>query len=74
MPQRVTAWLPGPVVGALDAVARRLRRSRAGVICLAVEHCLEDFDDLAVAIGRFRDPSDPVRDWCHVRRELLDTD
>ena len=74
MPQQVTARLPDPVVDALDTAARQLRRSRADVIRLAVEHYLEDFDDLSVAIDRLRDPSDAVLDWGKVRRELLDTD
>ena len=74
MTQQVTARLPDPVVDALDAAARQLRRSRADVIRLAVESYLENFDDLSVAIDRLRDPSDPVLDWDEVRRELLDTD
>ena len=71
MPQQVTARLPDPMVEALDTAARQLRRSRADVIRLAVEHYLEDFDDLSVAIDRLRDPGDPVLDWDKVRRELL---
>lgn len=74
MPQQVTARLPDPVVEALDATARELRRSRAEVIRLAVERYLEDFDDLSAAVDRLRDPTDPVLDWDRVRRELLDTD
>ncbi len=74
MALQVTARLPDPVVEALDKAATQLRRSRADVIRLAVEHYLEDFDDLAVAIERLRDPTDPVLDWDEVRRELLDTD
>ena len=74
MPQQVTARLPDPVVEALDAAARELRRSRAEVIRLAVERYLEDFDDLSIAVDRLRDPADPVLDWDRVRRELLDTD
>ena len=74
MPLQVTARLPDPVVEALDRAAAQLRRSRADVIRLAVEHYLEDFDDLAVAIERLRDPTDPVLNWDEVRRELLDTD
>ncbi|MYA80648.1 MAG: ribbon-helix-helix protein, CopG family [Acidobacteriia bacterium] len=74
MPQQVTARLPDPTVDALDSAAQQLRRSRADVIRLAVEHYLEDFDDLSVAIDRLRDPSDPVLDWDQIRRELLDTD
>ena len=72
MPQQVTARLPDPVVEALDATARELRRSRAEVIRLAVERYLEDFDDLSVAIDPLRDPGDPALDWDEVRRELLD--
>ena len=74
MAQQVTARLPDPVVDALDTAARQLRRSRADIIRLAVEHYLEDFDDLSAAIDRLRDPTDPVLDWDEVRRELLDTD
>ena len=74
MPQQVTARLPDEVIEALDRAARRLRRSRADVIRLAVERYLEDFDDLSVAIDRLRDPGDPVLDWHKVRRELADTD
>ena len=73
MPQQVTARLPDSVVDALDTAAQQLRRSRADVICLAVEHYLEDFDDLSAAVDRLRDPTDPVLDWDQVRRELLDT-
>ena len=71
---QITARLPNRVVDALDAAARRLRRSRAEIVRRAVEHYLEDFDDLAVAVERLRDPSDPVLDWDQVRRDFLNTD
>ena len=71
---QITARLPDTVVDALDAAARRLKRSRAEIVRQAVERYLEDFDDLSVAIERLRDPNDPVMDWDQVRRELLDTD
>ncbi len=71
---QITARLPDEVVDALDAAASRLRRSRAEIVRQAIEHYLEDFDDLSVAVERLRDPSDPVLDWDQVRRELLDTD
>ena len=74
MPQQVTARLPDPIVDALDTAAKQLRRSRAEVIRLAIQHYLEDFDDLSVAIDRLRDPSDVELDWDRVRRELLSTD
>ena len=74
MPLQVTARLPDPLVEALDRASTELRRSRADVIRLAVEHYLEDFDDLSAAIDRLLDPTDPVLDWDQVRREVLDTD
>ena len=74
MPQQVTAQLPDPVVDALDTAAQQLGRNRADVIRLAVEHYLEDFDDLSITIDRLRDPRDPVLNWNQVRRELIDTD
>ena len=74
MSQQVTVRLPDPVVNARDTAAQQLRRSRADVIRLAVEHYLEGFDVLSVAIDRLRDPDDPVLDWDQVRSELLDTD
>ena len=74
MPLQVTARMPDSVVEALDRAAAQLRRSRADVIRLAVEHYLEDFDDLSAAVDRLRDPTDPILDWDQVRRELLDTD
>ena len=74
MSQQVTARLPDPLVDALNSAARQLRRSRAEVIRQAVEHYLQDFDDLSIAIQRLRDPGDPVLDWDHIRRELLDSD
>ena len=72
--RRITVDLPDEAVDALDAAANRLKRSRAEIVRRAIEHYLEDFDDLSVAVERLRDPNDPVLDWDHVRRELLDTD
>lgn len=74
MPQQVTTRLPDTLVDSLDTTARQLRRSRADVIRLAIEHYLDDFDDLSIAIDRLRDPNDPVLDWDKVRSELFDTD
>ena len=59
---------------ALDAAAAQLKRSRAEVIRQALEHYLEDFDDLSVALERLRDPSDPVLDWDEVKVGLLGQD
>ena len=71
---QITARVPQPVVDALDEAAARLRRSRAQIIREALERYLADYDDIAVALERLRDPSDPVLDWDEVRRELLDSD
>ena len=49
------------------------RRSRAEVVRQAIERYLEDFDDLAFAVERLRDPADLVLDWDRVRHELLDS-
>lgn len=71
---QITARVPPALVEALDAAAVQLNRSRAQVVRQALERYLEDYDDLAVALERLRDPSDPVLDWDEVRRELLDSD
>ena len=70
MTRQVTARLPDPIVDALDSAARRLGRSRADVIRLAVEDYLEGLDDVSVAIDRLRDVSDSALDWNEVRRGL----
>ena len=59
MTQQITARLSDSVVEALDKAASHLRRSRAEVVRQAVEHYLEDFDDLSVAVERLRDPTGP---------------
>ena len=71
---QITARVPDKLAEALDAAAAQLKRSRADVIRQALEHYLEDFDDLSVAVERLRDPSDPVLDWDEVRHGLLGSD
>lgn len=71
---QVTARLPNVVLESLDAAAAKLNRSRAEIIRQAVEHYLDDFDDLSVALDRLRDPSDPVLEWDQLKRELFDPD
>ena len=68
---QITARVPDEMVEALDAAAAVLKRSRAAVVRQALEHYLEDFDGLTVALDRLRDPADPALDWEQVRRELL---
>ena len=74
MPKQITAKLPDSLVDELDMTARKLRRSRADVIRLAIEHYIDDFEDHSVAIDRLCDPNDPVLDWNNVRNEFLDAD
>lgn len=71
---QITARVPDELAEALDAAAARLKRSRAAVVRQALERYVEDFDDLAAAVDRLQDPSDPVLDWDEVRRELLGSD
>jgi transposase len=69
---QVTARLPDELVEKADRAARKLNRSRAQVLRLALEYYLDDFEDLRLALDRLNDPADPVLDWEDVRRELLD--
>ncbi|MFQ5755370.1 MAG: ribbon-helix-helix protein, CopG family [Acidiferrobacterales bacterium] len=71
---QITARLPDDLVKSLDAAARSLKRTRAELVRQAIEHYLEDYEDLARTIDRLRDPMDPVLDWEDVRRELLRQD
>lgn len=71
---QITARLPEDLVASLDAAARELSKSRADVVRAAVELYLAEYEDLAVAVARLRDPSDPVLDWDEVRGDLLAED
>ncbi len=68
---QITARLPDELVESLDEAARELRKSRADVVRAAVELYLDEYEDLALAVSRMRDPSDPVLDWAEVRRGLV---
>lgn len=70
----VSASVPDELLEALDRAARQLGRSRSDIVRQALESYLDDFDDLAVAAERLRDPADPVLDWDQVRHELLGSD
>ncbi len=71
---QVTARLPEKVVESLDEAAKGLRKSRAEIVRAAVELYLAEYEDLAEAVSRLRDPSDPVLDWDEVRGDLLAED
>ena len=68
---QITARLPDELVASLDETAKDLRKSRADVVRAAVELYLAEYEDLAIAVSRLRDPADPVLDWDEVRGDLL---
>lgn len=71
---QITARIPDELARDIDAVAARLKRSRAQVVRRALEYYLEDLEDLRLGLERLQDPADPILDWDDVRRELLDQD
>ncbi len=71
---QITARLPDDVVSELDRAAKSLHRSRADVVRQAIESYLEDFNDLAIALERLRDPADEAVNWEEARRVLLSED
>ena len=71
---QISTRLPDELVQELEQAAKTLNRSRAEVVRQAIEHYLDDFEDLELAMQRLRDPSDAVLDWEQVKRDLLATD
>ena len=71
---QITARLPDELVESIDATARELGKSRADIVRAAVEMYLAEYEDLAIAVARLRDPSDPVLDRDEVRGDLLAKD
>ena len=71
---QVSARLSDDLVKGIDEAAKRMHRSRAEVIRLAIEYYLDDTEDLRLAMDRLRDPADPVLDWDEVKRDLLADD
>lgn len=71
---QITTRLPDELVHELEQAARALKRSRAEVVRQAIEHYLDDFEDLGHAVERLRDPTDAVLDWEQVKRDLLAAD
>jgi transposase len=71
---QITARVSDELVSELDKAAAQLKRSRAEIVRLALEHYLDDFQDLSLAAQRLRDPGDPILDWDEVRDELVGKD
>ena len=68
---QITVRVPNGLVKELDEAVAELKRSRADIICQALECYL---GDLSVALDRLHDPADPVLDWDQVRHELRNSD
>jgi transposase len=68
---QITARVSDELVSELDKAAAQLKRSRAEIVRLALEHYLQD---LSLAAQRLRDPGDPILDWDEVRDELVGKD
>ncbi len=68
---RINVSVSTELLEAVDRATGELGRSRPEIVRQALERYLEDFDDLAVATERLRDPADPVLEWEPVRREIL---
>jgi len=71
---QISARIPDELVSELDRAAAQLRRSRAEIVRQALEHYVEDFQDLSLAAQRLQDPSDPVLDWDEVRDAVVGKD
>ena len=71
---QVSARLSDELVQAIDEAARRMHRSRADIIRIALEYYLDDADDLRLAVASLQDPADPILDWDEVKRDLLAED
>ena len=71
---QITARVSDELVSELDKAAAQLQRSRAEIVRLALEHYLDDFQDLSLAAQRLRDPSDPILDWDEVRDAVVGKD
>lgn len=71
---QITTRLPDELVAELESAAKSMKRSRADIVRQALEHYLEDFEDLELALERMRDPTDAVLDWEQVKRDLLAAD
>lgn len=68
---KITVSLPEACVDALDSAANHARCSRAEIIHRAIEHYLEDFEDLSSCAERLRDSGDSALPWEKVKDGLL---
>ncbi len=77
---QVKVRVPDEWVAVLDAIAAEREQSREAIVLAALEQYLasreeiEDREDIAIALERCRDATDPVLDWDSVKHELLHSD
>ena len=71
---QLSALIPDELAIALDAAARQNDLSTDEIVQQALEHHLEDLEDISIALERLDDPSDLTLDWNQVKSELLDSD
>ena len=77
---QVMVRVPDEWVAVLDAIAAEREQSREAIVLAALEQYLasceeiEDREDIAIALERCRDATDPVWDWDSVKHELLHSD
>ena len=77
---QVMIRVPDEWVAVLDAIAAEREQSREAIVLTALEQYfasreeIEDREDIAIALERCRDATDPVWDWDAVRHALLHSD
>ena len=62
--------IPAELAHRLQSQAKGSRRSKSSLIVEALEHYLDDLEDLETALERFRDPGAEWIDHHEVGREL----
>ena len=65
-----TVRLPTEIAVRLEELARATKRSKSSFIVEALERHLEEYEDLELALSRFRDPEVEWVGHDDVRREL----
>ena len=58
----------------LDALSKKLNRSKSWLISESIKYYLEERADLEIALEKFTDPKIQYEDWESVRDDLLNKD
>lgn len=69
----ISVWVPDSLLEALDSAASELEITRSTLIRQALQHYVEDVEDLNLAVKRLHDPADTTLNWQEVRNALFDT-